>query len=114
MLDNEFHISREAKASLISIVCPKFKEHETKDQAQRSLNELSELLRNLDIDVGSGHIQNRKSISPATILGSGKLKEIAEQAKEEGASLLVFDFELTGSQHRQRKLTARSKIGNRI
>jgi GTP-binding protein HflX len=60
--------------------------------------ELRELLRTLDIKTASDHIQNKKDIDPATILGSGKIKEIAEIAKEEGSKLLVFDFELTARQ----------------
>jgi GTP-binding protein HflX len=103
MLDNEFHISKEAKACLVSIVCPKFKEHGTEDETQRSLNELGELLRTLNIETGGQYIQNRKSVDAGTILGTGKLVEIADNAKAEGASLLVFDFELTASQIRNIK-----------
>jgi GTP-binding protein HflX len=106
MLNNEFHISKQAKASIISLVCSKFPEHRTEVETQRSLNELRELLRTLNIEVGYQFIQNRKDIDSATILGSGKLKEIAEKSKEEGATLLVFDFELTASQIRNiRSLT---------
>lgn len=111
MLDNEFHISREAKASLVSLICPKFKEHATEKETNRSLDELRELMRTLGIETGEQYVQNKKSVDPGTILGSGKIKEIAEKAKDEGASLLVFDCELTSSQIRNiKKLTGLSVV----
>ncbi len=111
MLDNEFHISTDAKASLVSIVCPRFEEHKTEVDTGRSLTELRELLRTLGVEAGYQYIQVKNAIDPATILGSGKLKEIAEKAKEEGSSLLVFDFELTASQIRNiRKITELSVV----
>ncbi|MAF78395.1 MAG: GTPase HflX [Halobacteriovoraceae bacterium] len=106
MLDNEFHISQDARASLVSIICPRFEEHKSEIETGRSLTELRELLRTLDIEAGYQYVQTRNSLDPATILGSGKLKEIADQAKDEGSTLLVFDFELTASQIRNiRKIT---------
>lgn len=111
MLDNEFHISLDAKAALVSIICPKFDEHKTEVETGRSLTELRELLRTLEIESGYQYIQTRNSLDPATILGSGKLAEIAEEAKKEGATLLVFDFELTASQIRNiRKITGLSVV----
>ncbi len=111
MLDNEFHISNDARASLVSIVCPKFEEHKSEVETGRSLTELRELLRTLGIPAGYQYVQTRNSLDPATILGSGKLKEIATKAKDEGATLLVFDFELTASQIRNiRKITDLSVV----
>ncbi|TDJ04900.1 MAG: GTPase HflX [Deltaproteobacteria bacterium] len=103
MLDNEFHISREAKATLVSIVSPKFEFHKDLKETERSLAELHELLRTLHVKTGSQYIQNRKTVDPGTIIGSGKLKEIAEAAKAEESTLLVFDCELTSSQIRNIK-----------
>lgn len=111
MLDNEFHISLDAKAALISIICPKFDEHKTEVETGRSLTELRELLRTLGVEAGYQYVQTRNTLDPATILGSGKLKEIAEKAKSEDATLLVFDFELTASQIRNiRKITGLSVV----
>lgn len=111
MLDNEFHISQDARASLVSIICPRFEEHKSEIETGRSLTELRELLRTLEIESGYQYVQSRNSLDPATILGSGKLKEIADKAKDEGSSLLVFDFELTASQIRNiRKITGLSVV----
>jgi GTP-binding protein HflX len=111
MLDNEFNISPHTKASLVSIISPKFDEHKTEAETVRSLTELRELLRTLGVQAGYQYIQAKPTLEAATILGSGKLKEIAEKAKEEDSDLLVFDFELTASQIRNiRKITGLSVI----
>ncbi len=83
---------------VISVVCSAFEHHRTEEDVTRSLLELRELLRTLDIQVLGEVVQNRKTIEAATVLGSGKLEEIAEEAKEKGASILAFDFELRPGQ----------------
>ena len=98
MMDNEFNIDPDYRATLVSIVSPSFPDHQTEGESRRSINELRELLRTLGLKTGSEHIQNKKEIDPASILGSGKLKEIAEAAHADGSKLLVFDFELTARQ----------------
>ena len=98
MLDNEFNIDQTYQATLVSLVSPSFPDHKTESESIRSMLELRELLRTLGIKTATDHIQNKKDIDPATIIGSGKLKEIAEIAKNEGSKLLVFDFELTARQ----------------
>lgn len=106
MLESDLHISPGSKATLVSIVCPKFKEHSNENETKRSLKELRELLKTLGIEAGDEYFQNKNSIDPATILGSGKIQEIADYAEEAGSDLLVFDFELTASQIRNiKKLT---------
>lgn len=97
-MDNEFNIDPNYRATLVSIVSPNFPEHQTDSESQRSMTELRELLRTLGLKTGEAHIQNKKEIDPATILGSGKLKEIADAAKADDSQLLVFDFELTARQ----------------
>lgn len=103
MIEKDYSLSTESKACLVSMICPKLKEHSTENETTRSLEELRELMRTLGIEVGSDFVQNKKGVDPATMLGSGKLEEIATQAKEEGANILVFDFELTASQIRNIK-----------
>ncbi len=98
MMDNEFNIDPDYRATLVSIVSPSFPDHQTEGESRRSINELRELLRTLGLKTGEEYIQNKKEIDPASILGSGKLKEIAEAAHADGSKLLVFDFELTARQ----------------
>lgn len=110
-MDNEFNIDITYRATLVSLVCPNFPEHQTESDSKRSINELRELLRTLGLKTGEAHIQNKKEIDPATILGSGKLKEIAEAAHADDSQLLVFDFELTARQIANiRKITGLSVV----
>ncbi len=109
----EFKMPLGQKASLVSIVCDKFESHSTVLETNNSLRELRELLRTLGINAGEEYVQNRKQIDPATMLGEGKLQEIADAAREEGSSLLVFDFELTASQVRNIKEITKLEVVDR-
>jgi GTPase len=109
----DFKLPLGQKASLISIVCDRFESHSTILETNNSLRELRELLRTLGITAGEEYVQNRKQIDPATMLGEGKLHEIAEAAREEGSSLLVFDFELTASQVRNIKSITKMEVVDR-
>ena len=75
----DFQISLEHKATLVSIVCESFEHHQTQALTDHSLNELAELLRTLGIEAGSKHIQKRAKLDPAMMLGIGKLEEIAQK-----------------------------------
>jgi GTPase len=110
---DEFKLPLGQKASLVSIVCEKFEHHSTIIETNNSLKELRELLKTLGIIDGEEYVQNKKQIDPATMLGQGKLEEIALQAKEEGSSLLVFDFELTSSQVRNIKKITNLEVVDR-
>lgn len=98
MFRNDFKISNQQKALLVSVVCSSFEGHTTQEESARSLSELRELLRTLNIECGNSVVQNKKTLESATLLGKGKIEEIAQQAKEEGAHILVFDFELSAGQ----------------
>lgn len=103
---DDYKVELGHKATLVSIVCSNFEFHNTEDSTLKSLNELRELLKTLGVEAGEQHFQNRNKVDPATMLGEGKLIEIAEAAKAEDSSMLVFDFELTASQMRNiKKLT---------
>ena len=114
MLENDFHVSTEGKASLVSLICPKIEGHESAEETEKSLQELKELLRTLGIENGEKHIQKRSSVDPATILGKGKIEETAEKAKASGSSLLVFDIELTASQIRNIKQLTGLSVVDRV
>lgn len=113
MKQDDYKLPLGQKASLVSIVCEKFEHHATVVETNNSLRELRELLRTLGIKAGEEYVQNRKQIDPASMLGEGKLQEIAEMAREEGAELLVFDFELTASQLRNIKEITKLEVVDR-
>jgi GTP-binding protein HflX len=111
---DELSLPSHSKAYIFSIVSPNLDYHKDSNSTENSLNELRELLRTLEIDVLGQTIQNRSQIDPATMLGKGKLQEIAERAKNEGADFLVCDFELTASQSRNIKNLTGFDIVDRV
>ena len=113
MFDNEFSIPKKAKATLVSLVCPSMKFHTSQEESERSIAELRELLRTLDIICANEFIQNRKTVAAGTIIGSGKLKEIASLAKTFNSDILVFDCELTATQIRNIKKLTKMAIVDR-
>ena len=109
----EFKIDLGKKATLVSIVCDSFENHNTKENTESSLTELRELLRTLGVEAQGQYYQNRKKLDAATILGEGKIREIADLARAEDSSILVFDFELTASQLRNIKKITNLEIIDR-
>ena len=67
---------------------------------ERSLEELAELAESAGARVLGSAIQKRESPDPATVVGRGRLWEIARFVLNSGADLLIFDQELTPSQQR--------------
>lgn len=113
MNQEDYKLPLGQKASLVSIVCERFENHSTVLETNNSLRELRELLRTLGLIPGEEYVQNRKQIDPATMLGEGKLLEIADGAREEGSEILVFDFELTAAQVRNIKNITKLEVVDR-
>lgn len=113
MNHEEFKLPLGQKASLVSLVCESFEDHRTLTETNNSLRELRELLRTLGLIPGDEYVQNKKQLDPATMLGAGKLEEVAESARAEGSEILVFDFELTASQLRNIKKITQLEIVDR-
>ncbi|HYA94694.1 MAG TPA: GTPase HflX, partial [Terriglobales bacterium] len=68
--------------------------------AEESLAELQELAVSAGADVVGEFIQSRDKPDPATLVGRGKLEEIAGAAASAGADLVIFDHDLSPSQQR--------------
>ncbi|MDR0915026.1 MAG: GTPase HflX, partial [Oscillospiraceae bacterium] len=68
--------------------------------AESSLSELFELAKSAGAEPVSAITQNLDRPESATYVGSGKLEEIAEFAKNEEIELLIFDCELSPTQIR--------------
>ena len=62
------------------------------------LDELAQLAESAGAEVAGRAVQGRRAPDPATWIGGGKLEEIAAEARELSAGLLIFDDDLTGSQ----------------
>jgi GTP-binding protein HflX len=68
--------------------------------AESSMDELSELAKTANAEVVATVIQKRVAPDKATVLGEGKIEEIAELCQAHEAELLIFDCELSASQIR--------------
>ena len=63
-----------------------------------SLGELERLAETAGVEVlGSAH-QLVREVTPATLIGEGKVEEIRQKVEELGVNLVIFDSELSGSQ----------------
>ena len=65
-----------------------------------SMDELSELAETAGAEEIARVIQRREAYDSATVIGEGKLAEVKELCQNLGATLLIFDCELTASQIR--------------
>ena len=68
--------------------------------AEESLDELRTLATSAGAEVTGEFLQHRDRPDPATLIGKGKLEEIAGAAASVSADLLLFDHDLTASQQR--------------
>ncbi len=68
--------------------------------AEDHLDELERLVDTAGGVVVARALQERRSPDPATYVGSGKVEEIAEAARGQGAGWTIFDDELTPTQSR--------------
>ena len=67
---------------------------------ESSLDELSRLLDTAGGEEAARVLQQKPTLDPATVIGSGKVAEIAALCKNEEITLAVFDMELSPSQIR--------------
>ncbi len=72
-----------------------------KYEQEDSLEELKELAASSDVIVLDAVTQRLKEVNPRHLLGEGKLKELIINAMDKGATLLIFDQDLTPSQMRE-------------
>ena len=79
-------------------------------ECETSLDELERLLDTAGAEVYARVIQVKDSFDPRTCIGSGKVSEIAEIAKNASIEMVVFDFELSPMQIRNLE----NDIGNVI
>jgi GTP-binding protein HflX len=68
--------------------------------AEESLGELRSLATSAGAQIAGEFLQSRDRPDPATLIGKGKLEEIAGAAASVSADLILFDHDLTASQQR--------------
>ena len=83
------------RAILVSVTMP-----DVDWSIKESLDELDQLATTAGIQCMDRMTQNLTKAHPATLLGSGKVQELAELARFHNCDAVIFDLELTPGQHR--------------
>ena len=81
--------------------------------AEESLAELRTLAGSAGAEVVGEILQRRDRPDPATLIGAGKLEEIAGAAASVNADLLLFDHDLTASQQRNIERIVKRRVIDR-
>src|SRR4051794_12097449 len=81
--------------------------------AENSLAELARLAETADSQVLEGLVQRRDRPDPATYLGSGKARELADVVAATGADTVICDGELTPGQLRKLEEVVKVKVVDR-
>lgn len=81
--------------------------------AEESLDELRSLAASAGAEIAGEFLQYRYRPDPATLIGRGKLEEIAGAAASVSADLLLFDHELTASQQRNIEKIVNARVIDR-
>jgi len=72
----------------------------TKSESEESMAELQELAFSGGIEVVGTVVQHRSTADSRLLIGRGKLQDLAIQALQEAATMIIFDQELSASQIR--------------
>jgi len=80
------------KAILLSV------SKDNREVLESSMEELKELAESSDVFVVDSIIQRPQQISPTTLMGEGKLKELLVKCMQLGVDLIIFDQNLTPGQ----------------
>ena len=67
---------------------------------QRSVDELEELAKSAGAEVLGRMIQRKDRPDPATLMGAGRLEELADFVRSSEAELVIFDHELAPAQQK--------------
>ena len=81
--------------------------------AEESLAELHELATSAGAEVVGELVQHRDKPDPATLIGRGKLEEIAGAAAMSNADLIIFDHDLSPSQQRNIEKEVKPRVIDR-
>jgi len=101
--------SKPEKAILIGIRMPKQSEH----QSQASLEELKRLTYTAGADIVGTLFQVIKSPNSATLIGKGKIDEVALASRKNSADVIIFDEDLTPAQNRNLEEHLKAKVIDR-
>lgn len=96
------------KAFLFEVVFDK------NEDLDAQFNELRGLVHTAGADIVGEDYQLIRQVTPATLIGSGKVEELNIKLQETGANLLIVDYELSGSQTKNLSNILGVKVIDRI
>jgi GTP-binding protein HflX len=105
----QIQVARDAASSSAASKAPAVPEF----SAEESLAELRTLATSAGAEIAGEFLQRRDRPDPATLVGSGKLEEIAGAAASVAADLILFDHDLTASQQRNIERIVHSRVIDR-
>ena len=85
----------------------------TRQDAEDSMAELRELARTSRVEVLDEFIQRPHAMNPRYVMGEGKMRDVVIRALQRGASMLIFDQELTPAQIRSISALTELKVIDR-
>lgn len=97
----------EERGILISVT------RQDREEAEDSLDELKELARTAGVEVLDTVIQRPRQFNARYLMGEGKIREVVIRALQLGATLLIFDQELTPTQVRSISAMTELKVIDR-
>ncbi len=98
------------RAVLVGVELPS---RNQKGSLQSSLDELERLAETAGAEVAQKFSQQLRSISPATLVGRGKVDEIQASLKDSRTDLVIFDEDLTPAQQRNLEATFKVRVIDR-
>jgi GTP-binding protein HflX len=97
------------RASRRPVVNPEAAEYDSEE----SINELAVLTESAGADVVERTVQVRESAESATLIGSGKVDDIAREVKAQDVDLVIFDRDLSPTQQRNLERALECKVIDR-
>jgi GTPase len=87
--------------------------HSLLTRAEESLDELAELARSAGAEVADRVLQARDAPEAATLVGQGKVQELAAAVASDSADVVIFDHDLTPTQQRNLEKALNCKVIDR-
>lgn len=85
----------------------------TRQEAEDSIAELRELARTAQVEALDAFIQKPRRLNPRFLMGEGKMRDVVIRALQRGATMLIFDQELTPAQIRSISAMTELKVIDR-
>ena len=109
-MENETYKDKKRERAVLAFV---FLQENEEEKARRR-HELKEIVRSCGGDVIAVLEQNVERYNPRTLIGKGKVEEIARFVEEQDIAMVVFEQELTGSQRSHLSDAIPCKILDRV